>query len=195
MDENIDINKELKEKNQEMLLNKKRIDLDTSMESFMVFYHAHSANMANEINKKVCSIRNIDPNSEQGKVFHSITNNFFSLTLNKLKEIINGVTEPFKGLLNNISDDDYSYTLNQISEVIIQRMINYYSDAINMLKNELNQDTDVLSKDKINEYLSNIAFKIMDTLKNNFMFSIRIIGNNNEENKEVIESINEKTIK
>ncbi len=193
--EDININKELQEKNQEMLLNKKIIDLDNSMESLMVFYSVYTTNMASEINSRVCFFRNIDPNSEQGKIFFNTITTFFFMVNKKLKEIITSVLEPLKAKLSNIDDKEYVKELNDKSLLITNQISDYYFESINMLLSELNQDVAEDTKTKINEYvLDTITVKMMNMFKDKFMFSIKVINNNYEENKEVIESINEKTI-
>ncbi len=196
MNENIDINKELKAKNEEMLLNKKKIDLDTSMESLMVFYNNYSNNIASEINNRICSLRNINPDSEQGKVFYNTITSFLFLTNKKLGEIINNNIETIKNKIGSISDDEYTSLLNNLSLSISNQMFDYYVENINMLSSELNQDVDEEIKNRINDYLYDLTtVKMMNMLRDKIMFAIKVINNNSEENKEVIESINEKVFK
>ena len=196
MDNNIDTKEELKVLNQEVLLNKKRIDLDTSMESLIVFYSNYSTNLVNDINNKVCSMRNIDPNSEQGKILYNTISGFFTIICNKLKEIINEKTSHIKNKLDNITDEEYNKELRYLSIKVVNQMLEFYGENIDMLINELTMDTNDLTKNRITNYLFEFIYvKMMNVLRDQFMYSINIIGNNSEENNQVIESINEKTLK
>ena len=66
---------------------------------------------------------------------------------------------------------------------------------INMLSSELNQDVSEEVKNKIDKFLFDfITIRIINVLKDKFMYTITVIGNNFEENKEIIDNINEKTI-
>ena len=196
MNEDIDINKELQQKNQEMLLNKKRIDLDTSMESLFVFYSNYATNIATEINNRVCAYHEIDSNSEQGKIFYNIIISFFSMVSNKLKEIISTNIEPVKSKLSIITDEEYSELLSTVSNNMIKEINDYCFNNIYMLNSEINQDVSEDVKYCIDNYLNEIInVKMINMLKDKFMFAIKVISNNYVENKEVIENINEKTIK
>ena len=196
MEENFDVSKELQHKNQEMLSNKKKIDLDNSMESLVLFYSNYSTNIASEINTRVCSLRGISQDSEQSMIFYNTITSFFFLASKKLKEIIASVIIPLKEKLDTINDENYSDVLNHTYLVITNKMYDYYTESINMLSNELNQDVNEEIKNKINSYVFDvITVKMMNTLRDKFMYGIKVINNNNEENKEVMETINEKTIK
>ncbi len=196
MDNNIDTKEELKALNQEVLLNKKRTDLDTSMESLLVFYNNYSNNLATDINNRVCLIRHIDPNSEQGKIFYNTITGFFTIICNKLKEDIEKKIGKIKEKINTITDEEYNKELRYLSIKVVNQMLEFYGENIDMLINELTMDTDDLTKNRITNYLFEFIYvKMMNVLRDQFMYSIKVIGNNYEENKDVMESINEKTIK
>ena len=196
MEEYIDVNKELEQKNQEMFLNKKRIDLDNSMESLMVFYSNYSMNVASEINNRICIYRNINSSSEDSKILYNTITSFFLIVSKKLKEIINNQIEPIKDKLDGLTDEEYIKKLNDISTGIIDDMSNYFKENANMLSDELNQDIDDDIKNSINKYILDIlTIKMINMLRDKLMYSIKVINNNYEANKEIIENINEKTLK
>ena len=196
MDDNIDVSKELKIKNQEMLLNKKRIDLDTSMESLIVFYSNYSTNLASEINDRICLIRQVNSDSEQGRIMYNTITSFFFIMNKKLKELITKKTTKIKENINNINDEEYNKQLRYMSIVIVNQMLEFYGDNIDMLVVELTNDVDDITKDRISNYLFEIIYgKMMNMLKDKFMYSIKVISNNYEENNQVIEDINNKTLK
>ena len=65
-----------------------------------------------------------------------------------------------------------------------------------MLINELVFDSDLEINKRISDYLSTIVYnKIINVLKDQFMYAIKLIDNNYEENTQIMEGINEKTIK
>lgn len=196
MEENIDVTRELQLKNQEMLLNKKKIDLDTSMESLLVFYSNYLTNIAVEVNNKICQYHEIEPNSEQGKIFYNTIMSFFIITSKKLDEIVKMNIEPIKSNLVNLTDKEYIDLLNKVSIKITDELLNYYNENINMLCSELNQDINEALKKNIERYLFDImTIKMINMLKDKLMFSIRVISNNYEKNAEIIENINEKTLR
>jgi len=191
----IDVTKELQQKNQEMLLNKKMIDLDKAMESLLVFYNNYCSNVAIDINNRICLYRNVEIESEQGKIFYNTITSFFQIVMNKLKEIINNNTSVLKRKLSSFSDEEYTNELNHISLEIINQMSDYYINNVGMLGNELNQDASDDIKTRISDYLIEmITVKMLNMLKDKVMFSIKVINNNYEENYQVIENINEKTL-
>lgn len=196
MDNNIDTKEELKIKNQEMLLNKKKIDLDTSMESLVVFYNNYSINLANEINNQVCLMKKIEADSEQGTIILNTIIGFLTILSNKLQELIYSKTGEIKEKLDTITDEDYNKELNYMSISVHNQLLEFYGESINMLIDELTSDTDDVTKDRISNYLFEIVYgKMMGMLRDKFMYSIRVISNNREENYQVIQEINEKTIK
>ena len=86
MDNNVDINEELRIKNQELFLNKKKIDLETSMDTVIVFFSNYTNGLATEVNNKVCEMKNIDPNSEQSKIMGYTITKFFANLADELKK-------------------------------------------------------------------------------------------------------------
>ncbi len=195
-DNNIDVNEQLKSKNQEMLLNKKIVDLDTSFESLLEFFNNYSTNIASDINNRICSYKNIIPTSEQGKIMFNTITSFFFIANKKLKEIVYINLSPLKAKLKDLDNTKYQQELSYLSTVVTNQMLDYYTENISMLYSELNTDTNEDVKTKIENYLFEvITIKMINNLKDKFMYTIQVITNNNKENQEVIESINEKTIK
>ena len=191
----IDVTKELQQKNQEILFNKKIIDLDTAMESLLVFYNNYCTNVATDINNQICHYRNVDLESEQGKIFYNTITSFFLIVMNKLKEIITKDVKVLKSHLPKITDEEYTNELSQIRVGIIKQMADYYVESIDMLSNELTQDANDDIKNRISNYLLEmITVKMLNMLKDKVMFFIKVINNNYEENYQVMENINEKTL-
>ena len=192
----VDVIKELQNKNEEMLLNKKIIDLETSMESLLVFYDNYSKSLSSEINDKVCSYKNINLDTDEGKINLNTINGFLNILSNKLKELVNKSVDRLKEKLNTISDEKYNKELRYMSIHIINKMLEFYGENIDMLIEEINNDTDELTKTRINNYLFEIIYgKLMNILKDKFMYSIKVISNNSEENNQVIDNINRKILK
>ena len=80
--------------------------------------------------------------------------------------------------------------------LVTNHMSDYYLNNINLLVDEIASTKDVNKKNRISEYLiNNLYRKVMDTLKDQLMYSIRVIDNNYEENNNIIQSISEKTLK
>ena len=195
MDNNININEQLKLKNQEMLLNKKKIDLDTAMESLIVFFENYGVNLTGEINNQIALFKKIESESEQGKIMYNTINSFYYMLSKKLRDLIEKKTKKIKEKLNTISDEEYNKELRYMSISISNQLLEYYSENIGMLIEEIAVDTDNMTKDRISSYLLEVIYgRIMNMLSDKLTYSIRVISNNYEENYQKIESINEKTL-
>lgn len=196
MENSFDVNEKLKATNQELLLQKKKIDLDNSMESLSVFYSNYSTTMAEKMNDIICKYRNIDSNSDNGKIYFETITGFFSLANKKLNEIIKKNADALKEKLDTLDDENYNKELNYMSLVITNDMLEYYGESAKMLINELIDNLDEVTSDRISNYVIEVlTVKMINILKDNMMFSMKVITNNTEENNQMIESINEKTIK
>ena len=213
MEDNVNVSEELKQKNQEMLLTKKKTDLEKSMESLTLFYDFHTGNVALDVNNKVCEFLNISLDSEQREVNYNIITAFFKMTLDQLKTIIDEELKIIENKMNNETKEQYFNDLNKMAYNVKNHMwdfLNGYDDEededdkssdekkeniIDILVDELCENTDVETKKKVNKYLNDvITFKMINVLRDNLMVSIEIIHNNYKENQKLIDEINERTI-
>ena len=197
MDENIDVKKELLQLNQEALLNKKKRDIDTAVESFLAFYDKFTTdNMAEEINDKVCSYLNIKPDSELGKINYNTITNFFFLTIKQLKAISTACINSLKERLVTFEDQEYNKELGYIYVTVSNKLVEYCSENINMLSDELTSNCDSDTKGKIKKYVYEmIVLRMGNIIREKLSSYIQLIDNNNKENKKRFNIINEKTIK
>ena len=196
MDNNTDTNEELKQKNQDVLRNANQAGIDISMESLIDFFSKYSNNLSNDINRQICLIKNVNPDSEESMISLNIINGFFTLLSDKLKELITNKINKLKIKIDNLTDDEYNKELRYMSIIVNNQLLEFYSQNIDVLVNELASDVDDITKDKINNYLFEIIYgKMMNVLRDKFIVYITIIGNKFKENKLKIEEINEKTIK
>ena len=196
MDNNTDTNEELKQKNQDVLRNANQAGIDISMESLIDFFSKYSNNLSNDINRQICLIKNVNPDSEESMISLNIINGFFTLLSDKLKELITNKIDKLKIKIDNLTDDEYNKELRYMSIIVNNQLLEFYSQNIDVLVNELASDVDDITKDKINNYLFEIIYgKMMNVLRDKFIVYITIIGNKFKENKLKIEEINEKTIK
>ena len=196
MNNNVDSKEELAVKNDTMLLDKNKYDLDNSMDSLNTFFVNYSTNtLANDINNRICIIKNIDPTSEQGKTMLNTVIGFFTILSNKFKELIIAKTQKLKDNLNTITSEDYNKELRYLSIYTNNQLLAFYEENINMLLDELANDVDNLTREKINNYLFEaIHEKMMNMLRDKFDFSIKLISNNYNANEEIMKNINEKTL-
>ena len=197
MDNSIDTKVELSVANDAMLFGNNKQDLDNTMDSLINFFTNYSTDtLANEINNRICMIKNIDSSSEQSKIMFNTIVGFSTLVSNKLKELITKRTVKLKENLNNISIEDYNRELRYLAINTSNGLRTFYEENVNMLIDELASDVDNLTKEKISNCLfESIHEKLMGMLSDKFNYSIIIIGNKYQENKKVINGINEKTIK
>ena len=206
MENNVDLNEEIKYKNQEMLLNKKKSDLEKSMESLVLFFKFYTLNAAIDINNKICEYQNINSNSEQAEIYYKTIISFFEMTSDKLKNIIDNELSLIENKIEIISETEYNNELKIVASNIKNKLLDFFiginkeegdnTNIINMLVDELSQNVNEEERNKIYKYLYDIiSTKMINILNDNLMISIQLISNNNKENQEVMERINERTIK
>ena len=166
------------------------------MESLIDFYSKYYTNtIANEMNDRICIFHGVSPNSEQGKIFYNTITTFFFLGCDELKKVLNANLEPLKEKIANIPDEEYPKVLERLSITVVNTMSDYYMERIEMLSNELNKDVSPDQKIRINKYVSDIlSMRMINMLKDKFMYAIKVICNNSKENNQVMETINEKTV-
>ena len=193
MTNDIDINEELRIKHQEMLLNKKLIDIDTSVDSLLLFINNYFNNLVYEINNKINDIRDIDTSDEMSE---KMIDSFLKMIQEELKKTLSKNVERIKSNMANLNEDDYNRLLSDMTIKVANHISDFYLDNVKLLADELSNNVDVLAQKRVNDYLTNSIFiKIMNTLKDQLMYSIKVIDNNYEENYQIIQSISEKTIK
>lgn len=197
MENNFDVNEQLREKNQEMLLEKKKTDLDKSTDTLIEFYRFYSLEtIVNEIKDRVCVFNNVDGQSEQAEIFKRTIVAFLSVACDEFEKELKNKRELLKIKITKLSDEAYNKELQYLSVSVTNYLSEYYIKNLEMLNMELNQSTNEENKERIMKYLTDvITVKMINNLREKFIYSMKVISNNNEENKEIIESINEKTIK
>lgn len=190
-----DISEALQAKHQEMLLNKKIIDIDKSIESLLIFFNNFFDNLALDIDNKMCII-NYGTNTKDDEMSNKIIDSFFKMFQDELEKCLGDNINEIKDKISTIDETEYNKELSEMAILVTNHMSDYYLNNINLLVDEIASTKDVNKKNRISEYLiNNLYRKVMDTLKDQLMYSIRVIDNNYEENNNIIQSISEKTLK
>ena len=135
MENDTSIIEQLKVKNQELYLNKRIIDLDSSIESLLLFYNNYTSNLATDVSNQISSFYGIDSNSDQGKIMYNTISSFFVLCNNKLKDVLTKRIEKIKSTMNNVSDEEYNKELRYMSIKAINAMSDYYFQNIDNIIN------------------------------------------------------------
>ena len=187
-----DINEALREFNQNALLNKKRVDIENIVESILLFFNNYFNNLTNESIIKVIDYKNINDSDPYKEIISGLMSAFFNLIENKTKEITINNFNTIKNKISNLTDLECSKELSRISNIITNEISDYYLENANDLVNELTKED---NNKNISDYILKILYsKVINTLKDRLMYSIKVIDNNYEENNQKLESINEKTI-
>lgn len=205
MEDNIDVVKELEIKNQELFVNKIIIDLETAMESLMLFYskkmddnkdnYTYCDMVASDVINNINSFLDNPNDVLQKEKVSALVNSFFYIYKNKVNTLIPERLQEIKKDIQNIDSLNYEMKLNNESSAIIKQISDYYQENIYMLIEEI--------KDSVNnhqlvfqEYLiKNVHDKLINMLKDKLIYSIKLINNNYDENTAVLQIINEKTLK
>ena len=195
MNDKYDVQKELKEKNYQLYINKLIIDLEKSMESLIMFYNNYFDSISHDVTVKIISLLDDKENDDKKSTVQSLVNAFFNILKEKLSITIEEKLAKIKNEMNNINNFNYEKRLNNEALSIINQISNIYQENIYMLIDELINDITNYRLD-FSDYLLNTVYrKLLNTLRDKLMFSIKLINNNYDENTMILETINEKTLK
>ena len=191
MDNNIDVHEELKIKNQELYINKLIIDLDSAMESLLLFYDNYCDTISKDvINKTISFIDNL----ENQDMINKLVNTFFNMYKNELHRIIKERMIHLKEDIQNIENLSYIKKLNEESRIISNQISEYYHENIYMLIDEIMKDISNKKLEFKDYLLNSVYLKLINTLRDKLIFSMRVINNNYDESTTKIQDINTKTL-
>lgn len=195
MENNVDVIKELQAKNEEMLLNKKILDLDKATESLLLFYSNYCNNYAVNITNNISLMKNIDINSETSAEIKQMTTSFLDIYQDNLKKELSIKIEGIKKKIATLTDDEYNKELSHAAVYVVNKISDFYLENIGMLIDEVVKDTDSDTNKRITDYLKSIVHnKLINMIKDQLTYTIRLIDNNYEENYQIMESISKKTL-
>ena len=195
MENNVDVVHELQIKNQELYINKLIIDLENAMESLLIFYSNYLDTNIKNINEKIISLLDDKQNIEKCEIITQVVNSFFNLFKDKLNSMIKDRLTVIKSNIQNIDTFNYEKMLNNESLIIVNQISDYYQENVYMLIDEIIPEAKLRKLD-IKDYLLNTVYlKIINTLKDKLMYSIKLINNNYDENTTMLKVINQKTLK
>ena len=205
MEDNIDVVKELEIKNQELFVNKIIIDLETAMESLLLFYskkmddreeaHTYCDIVANDVISKLISLLDNPTNIEQQEKVSALVTAFFDMYKAKVNTFVPERLQVIKENINNIDSVNYEKNLNDESTTIVNKISEFYQENIYMLIDEIEENITEHRLDLKDYLLNTVYLKLINMLKDKLIYSIKLIGNNYDENTAVLQVINEKTLK
>lgn len=205
MEDNIDVVKELEIKNQELFVNKIIIDLETAMESLLLFYskkmddseeaHTYCDIVANDVISMLISLLDNPTNIEQQEKVSALVTAFFDMYKAKVNTFVPERLQVIKENINNIDSVNYEKNLNDESTTIVNKISEFYQENIYMLIDEIEENITEHRLDLKDYLLNTVYLKLINMLKDKLIYSIKLIGNNYDENTAVLQVINEKTLK
>jgi hypothetical protein len=195
MENEIEIKEAIKANNEMMLLNKRIVDFDKAMDSFKVFYFGYLDEYEDNILKAICSYKKIASDNTTALEIQQVITAFVNSHKDELSRLIDEYGSKIKDKMPLLDDNEYRKELNQMMLVIVNSISEFCTENINMLIEECVKGEDEDTNKKITNYLKVIVYgKLINTLRDNFSYSIRIIDNNHEENNRRMEIINQKTL-
>ena len=193
MKDNFDLQEELKNKNYELYINKLIVDLEKTMESLLMFYSNYCDTLSKDSTNTIISY--LDNSLEKQDTISNLVNTFFGMVKAKLNTITKERLENIKNNIQNIDHINYEKKLNDEALLIANQLSDYYQENIYMLIDEISKDITTYRLD-FKDYLLNTLYrKLINTLRDKLMYSIKLINNNYDENTMMLETINQKTIK
>ena len=199
MENNVIIDEELKEQikssNEGVLLNKRNVDVDKSMESLVSFFSEYAPTRAIDICEQICLKKGIDSKSDEGLFILEIVKTFLNNLIDELKKQLTEKKEVIKGQIDNLTDEEVNNKLRDMSMIVYNHLLEYLKIKIEELIDVVASNETEEVKETIRSYLNNYIYgKIMNTLKENMMIYIHVVDNNTEENNIIFQRINEKTL-
>ena len=195
MDNNIDVVEQLKIKNHELYINKMIIDLENTMESFILFYNNFCDSFLKEIVSKITFLLDDSQNSDKKTMTNNTILSFFTMYKENVKNEIDTRTKLIRDYIKENDISNYNKKLNSEALLIVNQITDYYHENINMLIDELSQyikNNELYFKDYL---LNTVRHKLINTLSVQLMYSVKLINNNSDENTMMLQTINEKTLK
>lgn len=194
MEENIDVGKELAIKNQELFKNKLIIDLENAMDSLLMFYSNYCDTISNEVINTI--VFYLDKQDETSKeTISNLVISFFTMFKDSLNKTIQERLKIIKSSIPNLETSNYEKKLNSESLIIVNQISDYYQENIYMLIDEIQENITEHRLDFKDYLLNALYLKLMNTLKDKLMYSVKLINNNYDENTTILQIINEKTLK
>ena len=193
MEDNIDVEKELEKKNQELFINKMIIDLENAMDSLLMFYSNYCDSVSNEVINTTNSYFD-NKNAESFEMISNLVTSFFSMLKDDLNKIIKERLDVIKSNIQKIDSLNYEKKLSSESLIIVNKFSDFYQNNVYMLISELEENIKEHRLDFKDYLLNGLYLKLINTLKDKLMYSIKLIGNNYDENTLMLQTINEKTL-
>ncbi len=135
-----DIKEALKEVNQNMLWNKKKIDIDNIVESLLLFFKNYFSNISCDVTCKIKNLKNISEDDKYKEIINRLVNAFFNMIENKIKETTLNKFNTIKEKVPTLSDNECSKELSPIANMISNELSDYYLQNASNLVDELNKN-------------------------------------------------------
>lgn len=193
MENNLDVQETLKNKNQELYINKLIIDLEKTMESLLMFYNNYSDTLSNDATTKIISY--LDNGTDKSAAISNLVNTFFNMIKVKLNNIVKERLDSIKNDISNIDHINYEKRLDEEALYIANQISDYYQENVYMLIDEVSKDMTTYRLDFKDYVLNTLNRRLINTLRDKLVYSIKLINNNYDENTQMLETINEKTLK
>lgn len=194
MDDNIDVVKELEIKNREIFDNKIIIDLEKTMDSLIMFYGNYCDTVSNEVINTINLY--LDKKDDTScEMISNLVTSFFTMLKGDLNKIVNARLTLIKADIQSINSFNYEKKLTNESLIIANQISDFYQEKIYELIDAVKDNVKEHSLDLKDYLLTAVYLKLMNTLKDKLMYSVKLINNNYDENTTILQSINEKTLK
>ena len=177
MDDNIDVVKELEIKNREIFDNKIIIDLEKTMDSLIMFYGNYCDTVSNEVINTI----NLYLDKKDDTSYEMISNlvtSFFTMLKGDLNKIVNERLTLIKADIQSINSFNYEKKLTNESLIITNQISDFYQEKIYELIDAVKDNVKEHRLDLKDYLLTAVYLKLMNTLKDKLMYSVKLIKNN-----------------
>lgn len=191
MNNNIDVVKQLEEKNKEIYYNKLNMDIENNSETLSITLNNIISVLMNELTSKLLEFDNKNSNDD---VIQKLVVAFQEKLNEQIEVLIQNRLVKLKEIVNEISDIDYKEILENEKERIVSSLSSYFKDNALELKN-IGNNYDSFNKERLNDYIDVLFYeKLINKVKESISNMDNILYNNYQANLEKFNNLNAKTL-
>lgn len=191
MNNNIDVVKQLEEKNKEIYYNKLNMDIENNSETLSITLNNIISVLMNELTSKLLEFDNKNSNDD---VIQKLVVAFQEKLNEQIEVLIQNRLVKLKEIVNEISDIDYKEILENEKERIVSSLSSYFKDNAIKIKN-IGNNYDSFNKERLNDYIDVLFYeKLINKVKESISNMDNILYNNYQANLEKFNNLNAKTL-
>ena len=191
MDNNVDLNKEIIIQTNDLLSNKNDIDVDNTMETFLLYCNMRCDAISYNVTYTICNEYIVKADSNKKQIAEQTIKGFFTLLKSGIEKMIKEKTNEVRNSINQ----DNNKKQQELNNVVIKSVGDFYITKVRELI-EVIKNIDSTYADRIDDYFLQTVFNnLINSLEDTLKYSTFTINNNLGANISRYKEIINKTIK